>query len=120
MDTTMIDAASMVEGATPTPPEAAVIGEERPAAGDDGAEERVLDPALALAREALIAAHPEAVPELIGGTSVDELRASVEIARQAYARVAATVRSRQDREAISPAAVTRSRPLDAAALSPSA
>lgn len=42
---------------------------------------------LARLREVLVAAHPEAVPELIGGDDLDALLASVETARAAYARV---------------------------------
>jgi hypothetical protein len=42
---------------------------------------------LQLAREALIAAHPDAIAELIVGATPAELRASIEPARQAYARV---------------------------------
>lgn len=76
--------------------------------------------ALALAREALIAANPDAVAELIGGATVAELRASVATARQAHARVADGVRARLVAEAVSPGAVTRSQPIDLAALSPSA
>src|SRR3712207_5826016 len=55
---------------------------------DDGAA------ALALAREALIAANPEAVPELIAGSTAEELRASLAAAKAAYARIAETVRAR--------------------------
>lgn len=42
---------------------------------------------LARLREALVAAHPEAVPELIAGADFDALLASVEPARAAYARI---------------------------------
>lgn len=89
------------------------------AAPDAGAVDEA-GAALALAREALIAAHPEAVPELIGGATVDELRASVAVARQAYARVAEMARARLAAESVSPAAVTRSHTVDLTALSPSA
>jgi hypothetical protein len=73
--------------------------------------------ALALAREALIAAYPEAVPELIGGATVEELQASVAVARQVYARVVEAARARLVADAVSPAAVTRSRAADLAGLS---
>lgn len=42
---------------------------------------------LARLRDILVAAHPEAIPELIGGDDLDALLASVEMARAAYARV---------------------------------
>ena len=42
---------------------------------------------LARLREVLVAAHPEAVPELIGGDDLDALLTSVETARAAYARI---------------------------------
>jgi hypothetical protein len=42
---------------------------------------------LALVREVVLRAHPDAVPELIVGESVAELLASVEPARSAFARI---------------------------------
>lgn len=42
---------------------------------------------LARLRNVLVAANPEAVPELIGGTDLDTLLASVETARAAFTRV---------------------------------
>ena len=42
---------------------------------------------LARLRETLVAANPEAVPELIGGGDFDALLASVGPAREAYRRV---------------------------------
>ena len=42
---------------------------------------------LARLREVLVAAHPEAVPELIVGADLDALLASIEPARAAYGRV---------------------------------
>jgi hypothetical protein len=46
---------------------------------------------LGVVRELILRAHPDVVPELISGGSVDELVASVEAARAAYRRVAETV-----------------------------
>lgn len=46
---------------------------------------------LATVRELILRAHPDVVPELISGGSVDELVTSVEAARAAYRRVAETV-----------------------------
>ena len=43
---------------------------------------------LATVRELILRAHPDVVPELVRGGSVDELVASVEPARTAYRRVA--------------------------------
>ena len=53
-----------------------------------GAEE------LATVRELALRAHPDVVPELVGGSSVAEIVASVEPARAAYQRVAGAVSSR--------------------------
>jgi hypothetical protein len=46
-------------------------------------------------RELVLKAHPDAVPDLIAGGSVDELIASVEPARSAYQRIADQVRGAQ-------------------------
>jgi len=46
---------------------------------------------LAAVRELALRAHPDAVPELVGGGSVAELIASVEPARDAYRRIAAAI-----------------------------
>ena len=43
-------------------------------------------------RELVLKAHPDAVPDLVAGSSVDELIASVEPARTAYQRIADQVR----------------------------
>ena len=43
-------------------------------------------------RELVLKAHPDVVPDLVRGSSVDELIASVEPARSAYQRVADQVR----------------------------
>jgi hypothetical protein len=43
-------------------------------------------------RELVLKAHPDVVPDLIAGSSVDELIASVEPARSAYQRIADQVR----------------------------
>ena len=53
------------------------------AAGDEsgGGEE------LAAVREVVLRAHPDAVPELIGGATITEVLASVEPARAAFARI---------------------------------
>lgn len=47
--------------------------------------------ALAMVREVVLRAHPDAVPELIAGATIGELLASVVPARAAYARVRETV-----------------------------
>lgn len=46
---------------------------------------------LAAVRELAIAAHPQAVPELIRGDSVEEIMASIPAAREAYERIAQRV-----------------------------
>jgi hypothetical protein len=61
----------------------AAASEAAAGAGDD----------LATVRELVLKAHPEVVPDLVQGSSVDELLASVEPARVAYQRVAEAVRS---------------------------
>jgi hypothetical protein len=46
---------------------------------------------LAAVREVVLRAYPDSVPELVGGTSVAEVLASVEGARAAYRRVVEAV-----------------------------
>jgi hypothetical protein len=48
---------------------------------------------LSQVRELVLKAHPDVVPDLVRGGSVDELIASVEPARTAYQRIADQVRS---------------------------
>ncbi|MDI3340852.1 MAG: hypothetical protein QJR03_09995 [Sphaerobacter sp.] len=43
-------------------------------------------------RELILAAHPDVVPDLITGATFDELMASIEPARAAYARIVASLR----------------------------
>jgi hypothetical protein len=97
-----VDEAAVTEGAAAPPP------------GEDAAA------ALALAREALIAAHPDAVPELIAGATPAELRASLAVAKAAYARALEVARAHLAGQAVSPGAPGRTLPVNAAALSPSA
>jgi hypothetical protein len=47
-------------------------------------------------RELVLKAHPDVVPDLVRGSSVDELIASVEPARTAYQRIADQVRESDD------------------------
>ena len=49
-------------------------------------------------RELVLKAHPDVVPDLVRGSSVDELIASVEPARGAYQRIADQVRDARSRE----------------------
>ena len=49
-------------------------------------------------RELVLKAHPDVVPDLVAGSSVDELIASVEPARNAYQRIADQVRESGSRE----------------------
>ena len=49
-------------------------------------------------RELVLRAHPDVVPDLVAGGSVDELIASVEPARTAYQRIADQVRESRSRE----------------------
>src|SRR5215204_1790280 len=55
-----------------------------------GADGPIAD--LSKVRELVLKAHPDVVPDLIAGGSVDELIASVEPARSAYQRIADQVR----------------------------
>ena len=77
--------------------------------------------ALALAREALIAANPDAVPELIVGSTADELRASLAAAKRAYQRIAEGVRGQLAAEQVPAGGGARSagQAADVAAMSPS-
>src|SRR5688500_19542810 len=57
-------------------------------------------------RELVLKAHPDIVPDLVRGDSVDELIASVEPARSAYQRIAGRVeksRSREEQPPVVPA-----------------
>jgi hypothetical protein len=54
------------------------------------------DADLGKVRELVLKAHPDVVPDLVRGGSVDELIASVEPARGAYQRIAEQVRGRTE------------------------
>jgi hypothetical protein len=56
--------------------------EENPVAG-------LTEEEIATIRELIVQANPDAVPELIGGTNLAELTASVEGAKAAYTRIVA-------------------------------
>ncbi len=58
---------------------------ESGAAGGDAAD-------LGRVRDLVLQAHPDVVPDLVRGTSLDELLASVEPARSAYQQIAERVR----------------------------
>lgn len=59
---------------------------------------------VAAVREALVRAYGDCVPELVGGATVQEVIASVEVARAAYAEVAArVVRERGEAAPVVPA-----------------
>ena len=64
-----------------------------------GTTPAVVEPAggeeLGKVRELVLKAHPDVVPDLVRGSSVDEMIASVEPARSAYQRIAEQVRSRE-------------------------
>lgn len=75
-------------------------------------------------RELVLRAHPEAIPELVHGETLEELEASAKLATEVYRRIAGTVRERLAREAAGsvPAGQPGRQPylVDAEALSPSA
>jgi hypothetical protein len=60
-------------------------------------------------RDLVLKAHPDVVPDLVRGGSVDELIASVEPARSAYQRIADQVRESSSREGEEIVAAGRSR-----------
>ena len=53
-------------------------------------------------RELVLMAHPDVVPDLVRGDSVDELIASVEPARSAYQRIAERVEKSRSQEVVEP------------------
>lgn len=57
-------------------------------AAPDGARDATGGVDLAAVRELVLRAHPDVVPELVAGDTVDALLASVEPARAAYTRLA--------------------------------
>ena len=77
VETTAVETTRTVETTTPADVTALT--------GDSGAD-------LGKVRELVLKAHPDAVPDLVQGSSVDELIASVEPARSAYQRIADQVR----------------------------
>lgn len=70
------------QATTETPTSPKVTTEEAPGVTAVPGEE------LAAVREVVLRAHPDVVPELVGGATVTELLASVEPAQAAYARIA--------------------------------
>jgi hypothetical protein len=72
-----------------------------------GGDQPIAD--LGKVRELVLKAHPDIVPDLIVGSSVDELIASVEPARTAYQRIADQVRESRGREGEEIVAAGRSR-----------
>src|SRR5215203_2553221 len=84
----VVETAGVQSVAVMTP--AAPTATETPREGSTG-QHPVAD--LSKVRELVLKAHPDVVPDLIAGGSVDELIASVEPARTAYQRIAEQVRS---------------------------
>lgn len=68
-------------------PENGIPGQPGPAESGEGEFD------LARIRELILAAYPDVVPDLIAGASLDEMMASVEPARAAYARIAENIRN---------------------------
>jgi hypothetical protein len=105
------DPAAEAIAAEPTQP--APSGEPAPASA--APPPTSADPALlALAREALIAANPDAVPELIAGATAEELRASLTGAR------AAGTRARAAAAAVPAGAPARTESINLEAMTPEA
>ena len=88
--------------------------EERPAGsqldGDGDAIEGV--------RELILKAHPDIVPDLLAGDSIEALLASVPAAREAYVRIAATIEERAPAPARIPTGSGRRPAVDPEGLSP--
>jgi hypothetical protein len=79
----------------------AAIATPEPPAGNNQqpiATSQQPNPDLDKVRELVLKAHPDVVPDLVAGNSVDELIASVEPARTAYQRIADHVRESSSRE----------------------
>lgn len=75
----------------------AAVGTGPTPEGEDGEVAMTAETAgeeMAMLREALLAAYPEAVPELVGGESVGAMLASLGPARAAWERVAEAVGAR--------------------------
>lgn len=76
-----------VETSQPAPAEAREEAAEGEAEQQQPAPAGLTPEQLGRLRETLVAAHPDAVPELIAGETFDALLASVEPAKTAYGRV---------------------------------
>ncbi len=72
-----------------------VVNQESSAGAEGERGESVNGDEIAAVRELILRAHQDVVPELIQGSSVAELMASVEPARAAYQAVAQRVQERQ-------------------------
>jgi hypothetical protein len=83
------EAAETVESQTTPAEEQATTTEMTAPAGSEPAATD-----LGKVRDLVLKAHPDVVPDLVRGGSVDELIASVEPARSAYQRIADQVRGR--------------------------
>jgi hypothetical protein len=73
---------------------------------------------LAAIRDLLVKAHPDVVPELIQGTTYEELLAALPAARAAYARAAEQARRGSAHAAVPAGGGVRTPPVNADALSP--
>ena len=82
------DGVETVDGQTAVTTPAPVANSQQPTASS---QPPLAD--LGKVRELVLKAHPDVVPDLVAGSSVDELLASVEPARSAYQRIADQVRS---------------------------
>ncbi|MGC4107280.1 MAG: hypothetical protein QM753_13235 [Thermomicrobiales bacterium] len=71
-----------------SPPILDPVDADAPSAPDLAAVEAAGDGQLPAVRELILAAYPDVVPDLVAGTTVAELLASVDDARAAYAAVA--------------------------------
>lgn len=84
--TTLPNASTPGEPGDGAPAEAVAPNEEQ------SASETPATPDLTAIRELVLQAHPDVVPELIAGDTIDDLLGSVQPARDAYQRIASTIR----------------------------
>jgi len=95
MDEIMVEQAQTAQGA-PAPSQVTEIGGAATAdAGTGGAARYAVlsDAERETLRTTLAAAHPDAIPELIGGETVGAIIASLETAKAAYQRTIARVKA---------------------------
>jgi hypothetical protein len=100
-----------------TPEEMTSAPETRPASPEETPVAPMTDD-LAAVRELIVRTHADAVPELIDGATIGELLASIEPAREAFARIAALSAPPGQTVPAVPAGGAHPAPIDPKSLSP--